>query len=558
MFNGLASVINRVFKLIEYIDLANENQTPDNNQQAFQDSASESTDTPVKSGKMARSAGVVSMFTMMSRILGLIRDMVFAYVFGASAAADAFFVAFKIPNFLRRLFAEGAFSQSFVPVLSEYKVQKDKEEVKELINAVAGTLGLTLLVFSAVAIVFAPWLVIPIAPGWYANDPDKLALAGNILRLTFPYLFLISMTAFAGSVLNTYGKFAVPAFTPILLNICLISAALSSTHFFDVPVMALGWGVMAAGVAQCLFQLPFLARIGLLPRPVFNTAHEGVKRILKLMTPALFGVSVSQINLFFDTLLASFLMTGSVSWLYYSDRLVELPLGVIGIAIGTVILPNLSRKHTSQSAEAFAHTLDWAARMVLLIGIPSTIGLLLLAEPILVVLFEGGVFDDFTVMKSALSLRAYALGLLAFMLIKVLAPGYFARQDTKTPVAIGIKAMVLNMVLNLIFIFPLAHVGLALATSISAFFNVLLLYRGLRKAGVYQFQPGWPRFLLQLFLSSAFMVAVVLFLNKDISVWLSWGGMERAGHLGMIIGAASLVYFAVLWLSGFRRHEMKV
>ena len=538
--------------------MANENQTPDNNQQAFQYSASESTDTSVKSGKMARSAGVVSMFTMMSRILGLIRDMVFAYVFGASAAADAFFVAFKIPNFLRRLFAEGAFAQSFVPVLSEYKVQKDKEEVKELINAVAGTLGLTLLIFSAVAIVFAPWLVIPIAPGWYANDPDKLALAGNILRLTFPYLFLISMTAFAGSVLNTYGKFAVPAFTPILLNICLISAALSSTHFFDVPVMALGWGVMAAGVAQLLFQLPFLARIGLLPRPVFNTAHEGVKRILKLMTPALFGVSVSQINLFFDTLLASFLMTGSVSWLYYSDRLVELPLGVIGIAIGTVILPNLSRKHTTQSGEAFAHTLDWAVRMVLLIGIPSTIGLLLLAEPILVVLFEGGVFDDFTVMKSALSLRAYALGLLAFMLIKVLAPGYFARQDTKTPVAIGIKAMVLNMVLNLIFIFPLAHVGLALATSISAFFNVLLLYRGLRKAGVYQFQPGWPRFLLQLFLSSTFMVAVVLFLNKDIGVWLGWGGMERAGHMGMIIGAASLGYFAVLWLSGFRRHEMKV
>lgn len=510
-----------------------------------------------KSGKMARSAGVVSTFTMMSRILGLIRDMVFAYVFGATAAADAFFVAFKIPNFLRRLFAEGAFAQAFVPVLSEYKVQRDKEAVKELVDAVAGTLGVTLLVVSGIAIAAAPWLIIPIAPGWY-DDPGKLALAGDILRLTFPYLFLISMTAFAGSVLNSYGRFAVPAFTPILLNICLIAAALWASSLFDIPVMALGWGVMAAGLVQMLFQLPFLARIGLLPRPIFNTAHEGVRRILKLMTPALFGVSVSQINLLFDTILASFLMTGSVSWLYYSDRLVELPLGVIGIAIATVILPNLSRRHASQNQEDFARTLDWAVRMVLLIGIPSSLGLLLLAEPILVVLFEGGVFDDFTVMKSALSLRAYALGLLAFMLIKVLAPGYFARQDTKTPVKIGIKAMLLNMVFNLILIFPLAHVGLALATSLSAFFNAGLLYRGLRKAGVYQLQPGWPKFLLQLLLSSAVMLALLSALSQDTKVWLGWSGMQRTGYLTMLIGVAAGGYFSALWLTGFRRHELKV
>ncbi|HEY9134976.1 MAG TPA: murein biosynthesis integral membrane protein MurJ, partial [Pseudomonadales bacterium] len=403
----------------------------------------------------------------------------------------------------------------------------------------------------------APWLIIPIAPGWY-DDPGKLALAGDILRLTFPYLFLISMTAFAGSVLNSYGRFAVPAFTPILLNICLIAAALWASSLFDIPVMALGWGVMAAGLVQMLFQLPFLARIGLLPRPIFNTAHEGVRRILKLMTPALFGVSVSQINLLFDTILASFLMTGSVSWLYYSDRLVELPLGVIGIAIATVILPNLSRRHASQNQEDFARTLDWAVRMVLLIGIPSSLGLLLLAEPILVVLFEGGVFDDFTVMKSALSLRAYALGLLAFMLIKVLAPGYFARQDTKTPVKIGIKAMLLNMVFNLILIFPLAHVGLALATSLSAFFNAGLLYRGLRKAGVYQLQPGWPKFLLQLLLSSAVMLALLSALSQDTKVWLGWSGMQRTGYLTMLIGVAAGGYFSALWLTGFRRHELKV
>ena len=537
--------------------MANENQ-PIEDQQNNSGSPDRTGEPSEKSDKMARSAGIVSSFTMMSRVLGLIRDMVFAYVFGATAAADAFFVAFKIPNFLRRLFAEGAFAQSFVPVLSEYKVQKDIEEVKSLVNAVAGTLGLTLLVVSVIAVVAAPWIIIPIAPGWYASDPDKLNLAGDILRLTFPYLFLISMTAFSGSVLNSYGRFAVPAFTPILLNICLISAALLSTHLFEVPVMALGWGVMIAGIAQLAFQLPFLARIGLLPRPVFNTAHEGVKRILKLMTPALFGVSVSQINLFFDTLLASFLMTGSVSWLYYSDRLVELPLGVIGIAIGTVILPNLSRKHASKSSEEFSRTLDWAVRMVLLIGVPSTLGLMILAGPILTVLFEGGVFDDFTVMKSSMSLRAYAFGLLAFMLIKVLAPGYFARQDTKTPVAIGIKAMILNMFFNVILIFPLAHVGLALATSLSAFFNAGLLYLGLRKSGVFQFQPGWTRFLLQLFSSSILMVVLVLALNKEMSVWLAWGGLYRAGYLALIISAAGLVYFTALWLTGFRRHDLKV
>lgn len=537
--------------------MANENQ-PIEDQQDIAGSPDQAEESAEKSGKMARSAGIVSSFTMMSRVLGLIRDMVFANVFGATAAADAFFVAFKIPNFLRRLFAEGAFAQSFVPVLSEYKVQRDKEAVKELVNAVAGTLGATLLVVSAIAIVAAPWLIIPIAPGWYANDPDKLALAGDILRLTFPYLFLISMTAFAGSVLNSYGRFAVPAFTPILLNICLITAALLATKFFTIPVMALGWGVMVAGLAQLLFQLPFLARIGLLPRPVFNRAHEGVKRILKLMTPALFGVSVSQINLFFDTILASFLMTGSVSWLYYSDRLVELPLGVIGIAIATVILPGLSQKHAAQNREDFARTLDWAVRMVLLIGVPATLGLFLLAEPILIVLFEGGVFDAFTVMKSALSLRAYALGLLAFMLIKVLAPGYFAQQDTKTPVSIGIKAMLLNMLFNLMLILPLAHVGLALATSLSAFVNAGLLYRGLRKSGVYQFQPGWSKFLLQLLLSSALMLAVVLVINQETRVWLQWSGMQRAAYLAMLIAAAGFAYFAVLWLSGFRRHQLKV
>ncbi len=507
-----------------------------------------------KAPGILRSSGVVGIMTMLSRVLGLVRDMVIARYFGAGAGADAFFVAFKIPNFLRRLFAEGAFSQAFVPVLSSYREQQSVDEVRGLVNAVAGSLGLVLLGVTLVAMLGAPLLTAVFAPGFLGDDL-KFALASDMLRITFPYLLLISLTAFAGGILNSYDRFAIPAFTPVLLNLAMIGAAIFLTPLMDTPVMALAWGVFIAGALQLFFQLPFLMRLGLLPRPRVDYRHEGVRRILKLMVPALFGVSVSQINLLLDTVLASFLQTGSVSWLYYSDRLSELPLGVFGIAIATVILPSLSRKHAAASADQFAATLDWAVRAVLLIGVPAAIALGLLAEPLIATLFHYGEVTDRDVAMSAQSLRAYSAGLLAFMLIKVLAPGFFAREDTSTPVKIGIIAMIANMVFNLALIFPLAHAGLALATSLSAWLNAWLLWRGLRKEGAWQSQSGWPRFLAQLAFANATLVAIILYLQPPVDQWLTAGGLQRSADMALLVAAGVGGYFVALALAGVRvRH----
>jgi putative peptidoglycan lipid II flippase len=378
-----------------------------------------------------------------------------------------------------------------------------------------------------------------------------------MLRITFPYLMLISLTAFCGAILNSYERFAVPAFTPVLLNVCLIGSAVYLSPLFDPPIMALAWGVLMAGTVQLLFQLPFLARLRLLPVPQAGWKDEGVRRILKLMLPALFGVSVAQINLLLDTVLASFLQTGSVSWLYYSDRLAELPLGVFGIAIATVILPSLSRKHAEKSGDEFAKMLDWAVRMVLLIGIPSAVALILLAEPLLTTLFHYGEMTDRDVSMAAMSLRAYGLGLLAFMLIKVLAPGYFSRQDTKTPVKIAVKAMVANMVFNLILVFPLAHAGLALATALSAFMNAGWLLHGLIKQGVFKWQSGWLKWSLQLVCANALMAAVILLFAPAASDWLSAGLWQRVEWMFLLVAGAVLVYCASLILSGVRMRHLR-
>ncbi|NWN92641.1 murein biosynthesis integral membrane protein MurJ [Marinobacter adhaerens] len=509
---------------------------------------------PGKAPGLLRSSGLVGIMTMLSRVLGLVRDIVIARYFGAGAGADAFFVAFKIPNFLRRLFAEGAFSQAFVPVLSSYRENQPVSEVKRLVDAVAGSLGLVLLGITLVSMLGAPLLTAVFAPG-FLGDEVKFALTSDMLRITFPYLLMISLTAFAGGILNSYDRFAVPAFTPVLLNLAMIGAAVYLTPLMSEPVMALAWGVFIAGALQLFFQLPFLMRLGLMPRPRVDYRHEGVSRILKLMLPALFGVSVSQINLLLDTVLASFLETGSVSWLYYSDRLSELPLGVFGIAIGTVILPSLSRKHAAASSEQFAATLDWAVRAVLLIGVPAAIALALLAEPLIATLFHYGEVTDRDVMMSARSLRAYSAGLLAFMIIKVLAPGFFARQDTRTPVKIGVIAMVANMVFNLVLVFPLAHAGLALATSLSAWLNATLLWRGLRREGAWKSQPGWGKFLVQIGLANGAMVAVILWLNSSVWRWLTAEAIERSLYMAMLVVAGGGTYFIVLALSGVRiRH----
>lgn len=530
--------------------------TPPDSSSAGDSASSSSEKKSTSKPGLLRSGLIVSMMTMLSRVLGLARDVVIAHLFGAGSGADAFFVAFKIPNFLRRLFAEGAFNQAFVPVLSEYRSQRSKASVQGLINAVAGTLGMTLTGITVFAVLVSPLLVWVFAPG-FSQMPEKQALTADMLQLTFPYLLLISLTAFAGSILNSYDRFAVPAFTPVLLNLSLIGSALWLTPHLDEPVMALAWGVLIAGSVQLLFQLPFLARIGLLPRPTAGWKDEGVKRIMTLMAPALFGVSVSQINLLLDTVLASFLVSGSVSWLYYSDRLVELPLGVFAIAIATVILPSLSTKHAEQSADSFARTLDWAMRMVLLIAVPAALALMLLAEPLLFTLFQYGAMTAYDVDMAAMSLRAYAVGLMAFMLIKVLAPGYYARQDTKTPVKIGIQAMIANMVFNLSLVFWLDHAGLALATSLSAFMNAGLLWFGLKRSGIFVWQPGWGRFLFQLLSASSLMVVVLWVMNPAQSFWSQFDWISRAGWMAVLVLAGGSAYLGMLLLTGLRLRHIR-
>ncbi len=511
---------------------------------------------------LLKSSGIVGSMTMLSRVLGLVRDIVFARFMGAEAGADAFFVAFKIPNFLRRLFAEGAFAQAFVPVLSEYRTQGSIQAVRGLIDRVAGCLGLTLMILTGLAVMGAPLLTMVFAPG-FSDDPVRFPLAADMIRITFPYLLLISMTGFAGAILNSYDRFVVPAATPVLLNVVLISAALLASPYFDPPVMALAWGVLAAGVVQLLFQLPFLWRLGLMPSPKVDWSDSGVKRVLALMAPAIFGVSVSQINLLLDTVLASFLPAGSVSWLYYSDRLAELPLGVFAIAIATVILPGLSRQHADTDPTKFNATLDWAITMVLMVACPAAIALIILAEPILLTLFQYGKTSLNDVAMSALSLKAYAFGLLAFMLIKVLAPGYYARQDMKTPVKIGIIAMVSNMLLNVIFVAPLyfvwniGHVGLALATSVSAFINAGLLWRGLRRAGVYRPANGWGRKLLAMALANGAMALSLIALLGVLGEWSEWLWWQRALHLAVICIAGGSVYALSLFAAGIRPGDLR-
>lgn len=510
--------------------------------------------------RLLRSSAVVGSMTMLSRILGLTRDIVIAVFIGATANADAFFIAFKVPNFLRRLFAEGAFSQAFVPVLAEYRERGPQLLVRQLLDRVAGVLGGSLLTLTVLMVVAAPLMTALFAPG-FVSDAHKYALTTDLIRITFPYLFLISMTGFCGAVLNSYGRFAVPAFTPVWLNLSLISAALVAGPWFDEPVFALAWGVFLAGVVQLLFQLPFLYRLELVPRPRWDTRHDGVRQILALMVPALFGVSVSQINLLLDTVLASFLPTGSVSWLYYSDRLTELPLGVFGIAIATVILPRLSRLQAGDDSKRFSETLDWGMRAVLLIALPASIALVLLAQPILVTLFQYGALSVVDVTMASLSLRAYSLGLLAFMLIKIMAPGFYARKDMVTPVKIGITAMVANMVLNVLFVVPLhslwsiGHVGLALATSAAAYLNAGLLLRGLRRGGVLQLQPGWSPFLLRLLIATLAMAAALLLLTPEPELWQSWGWWDRALQLALLVTAGLVVYVGTQLILGTRMRD---
>lgn len=508
----------------------------------------------MKSKSLLKSTGVVSSLTLVSRILGFVRDMVLAHLFGAGPELDAFFVAFKIPNFMRRLFAEGAFAQAFVPVLSEYQKTKPHEDVRAFVSHMAGTLGSALILITIVAQLAAPLLVSVFAPGFLLDD-GRFAMTESMLRITFPYLMFISLTAFSGAILNAYGRFSVPAFTPVLLNLSLIGAATLLSPHMATPVTALAWGVFIAGIAQLCFQLPFLWRLNLLPRPRVNWRDSGVRRVLTLMIPALFGVSVAQISLLFDTLFSSFLPAGSVSWLYYSDRITSLPLGVFGVAIATVILPHLSRKHAEHSAEQFSQTVDWGIRWVLLIGMPAAVGLVMLALPMLTSLFQYGEFTPEDVQMAKQSMLAFAVGVPGFMLVKVCASGFYARQDLRTPVKIAVIALFTNMTLNLLLIVPLKHAGLALATSLSSALNASLLLRALRKQEI--FQPAlaatkWKKFLFNLLFSCSIMAAVLFYFTAPPKAWFYWQAKERLWHLSGLIVMGILSYVLALFLSGFR------
>lgn len=497
--------------------------------------------------------------TLLSRITGLIRDIFFASLIGAGTgvAADAFYVAFRIPNFLRRIFGEGAFSQSFVPVFAEYKTKYTADETKAFVDHMAGILGAILFVVTLAGVIAAPFLVMALAPG-FLDEPHKYGLTVQMLRITFPYIFFVSLVAMAAGILNTYGRFAAAAFTPVLLNLSLIAAAVWLAPRMDEPVLALAWGVFIAGVVQLLFQIPFLRGIRLLPYPRLRLRerHHGVSRVFKLMLPAIFGVSVAQINMLVNTLLASFLITGSVSWLYYSDRLMEFPLGVFGIALATVILPSLARRHANNSREEFSHLLDWGLRWVFLIAVPASVALVILSGPLLATFFHFGAFTAHDVDMSARALMAFAFGLLGFILIKVLAPGFYARQDTKTPMRIGAMSMGVNIILSLLLVFPLKHVGLALAISLAAFVNAGMLFIKLRRHDVYRPSPGWMAFLVRVSLASIVMGAVLVWGAGDLDSWLQAPPLERAARLSIWVASGALVYLLTVTAFGVRLAQL--
>ena len=522
-----------------------------------------------KTPRLLRSTSLVSGMTLLSRVLGLVRDIVFARFFGAGVVMDAFFVAFKIPNIFRRFFAEGAFSQGFVPVFAEYDEKTSPEEVRALIDGVAGTLGIVLFVFTAIGVLAAPALIAVFGMGWLwspvPEDADKFALAVDMLRWTFPYLFFISLTALAGGILNTYHRFAAPAFVPVLLNLVLIVFATFIAPYAERPGVVLAVGVFTAGALQLLFLLPFLAHLRVMPRPRWGGSHEGVRRVMKLMVPAIFGSSVAQINILFDTLIASFLVTGSISWLYYSDRLMEFPLGVFGIALATVILPNLSRQHANASHERFSAILDWAMRLAVLIALPATLGLCLLAGPLLTTIFFGGQFDVGDVGMAQPSLVAYAIGLTGFIFVKVLAPGFFARQDTATPVRVGNKALIANMFLNVAIVVPWVqsgtpapHAGLAAATAASAFLNAGLLARELRRQAIWSPGAGWGRFGAQVAVASGVMAIMLVEFVPPLSAWFEVDVWTRCAWLAAAVIGGATVYGAALFAVGLRPAALKL
>lgn len=502
---------------------------------------------------LLKALATISSMTLVSRVLGFVRDMVIARAFGAGVYTDAFFVAFRIPNLLRRLFAEGAFAQAFVPVLGEYKNTRGDAATRVLVARVATLLAVALLIVSAIGVLAAPLIVYLSAPG-FSSDADKFAVTVDLLRITFPYILFISLTSLAGGILNTWSRFSVPAFTPTLLNLSFIIFALWLSPYFDPPVMALAWAVFIGGVLQLAFQLPFLLRIRMLPKPAWAPRDPGVTRVLKLMGPALFGVSIGQISLLINTIFASFLVTGSVSWLYYADRLMEFPMGLLGVALGTILLPSLSKSFAEKTSDEYSRLLDWGLRLTFLLAAPCAVALAVLGVPLVATLFMHGEFSAHDVLMTRQALVAYSLGLLALILVKVLAPGFYARQNIRTPVKIAVITLSATQLMNLVFVWQLkfAHAGLALAIALAAWINAGLLFWKLRQHGYFSPQSGWAAFLMRVIVALAVMAGVLIWAAQGTDLWLSSTALARVSRLAWVVAVGAASYFAALWLLGFR------
>jgi putative peptidoglycan lipid II flippase len=515
--------------------------------------------------KLFQSTAIVSSLTFLSRIFGLIRESIVARVFGASAFTDAFLVAFRIPNMLRQIFNEGAFATAFVPVLSDYKTNRSEAELREFINHICGTLAGILLIVAGLGILLAPALVMVLAPG-FQQTPEKVVLTTDMLRITFGYIFFVSMCGFAGGIMNTHKRFAVPALTPIFLNVGMIIGALVLAQYCEVPIYGLAWGVLLGGALQLLIQIPALWRLKMLPRPRWGWKTEGVQRVMKLMVPSIFGASVAQINLLVDIIIASFLMTGAVTWLSNAERLLQFPQGVFGVALSAVILPHLSGRFASKDESGFAESLDWSLRTALIIGMPAMISLVMLASPVIWLIYGHGKYTAHDVHMASLSLATLALGLPAFIAVKVLAPGFFSRQDTKTPVKAAMASLISNMVLNLIFVgaalyfqFYAPHAGMSLASALAGYINAGLLLRWLKREGIFQAQVGWMRFAIQLGCACVALIAVLttaLYVFDQLGGFGTFTSAKRAIGIAASLGTGGLIYLGTLWLLGLSPKQL--
>lgn len=508
---------------------------------------------------LLKALATVSSMTLLSRVSGFVRDVLQAQVFGAGPLMDAFVVASRLPNLLRRMFAEGAFSQAFVPVLAEYKTRQGEEATRVLIDKVATSLAILLAIVTVIGVIAAPLLIYATAAG-FAASPDKFDLSVQLLRICFPYIFFISLVSMAAGILNTWGKMGAPAFTPFFLNLSYIIFTLLAVPYFDPPIMALAWALFAGGVMQLVFQIPFLRSIKTLPRWNFDLKDSGVRRIYTLMLPALLGVSVTQISLVINTQYQSFMEEGSVSWLYFADRLMEFPSALLGVALGTILLPGLSKRFAEANHGEYSRLLDWGLRLTFLLALPAAVGLAMLATPLISTLFQGGEFSPEDVVRTRDALIAYSVGLIGIILVKILAPGFYARQNIKTPVKIALVALVAVQSMNLLFIFwplKLGHAGLALSIGLGACLNALLLYRGIRDHDIYTPEPGWLAFLLKLGIALYLMAGALWFTVGNPEQWFALSRFMRAVWLFGLVGLGAAVYFAALWLMGFRLGDFK-